>query len=130
HSYLLAGATAGMHVRIGAPAGYQPDAVVVQRAARIAAATGGSVTVLSDPEAAVAGAHVVATDTWVSMGQQGTEQRIAALSPYQVNTKLLELAALDAIVLHCLPAYREMEITAEVIDGPRSVVWDEAENRL
>ncbi|WP_083502375.1 ornithine carbamoyltransferase [Sphaerimonospora mesophila] len=130
HSYLLGGATAGMHVRIGAPAGYLPDAVVVQRAAQIAAETGGSVSVISDPEAAVADAHVVATDTWVSMGQDGKEERIAAFGAYQVNAKLLELAAPDAIVLHCLPAYREMEITAEVIDGPRSVVWDEAENRL
>ena len=130
HSYLLGGATAGMHVRIAAPAGYQPDAVILDKAAAIAAGTGGSVVALSDPEAAVQGAHVVATDTWVSMGQDGKEQRVAALSPYQVNAELLEHAAPDAIVLHCLPAYRGYEITEDVLEGPRSVVWDQAENRL
>ncbi|MEO3870278.1 ornithine carbamoyltransferase [Nonomuraea sp. B12E4] len=130
HSYLLGGATAGMHVRIGAPAGYQPDAVVLDQAAAIAARTGGSVIALSDPAAAVQGAHVVATDTWVSMGQEGKEQRVAALMPYQVNAELLKSAASDAIVLHCLPAYRGYEITEEVLEGPRSVVWDQAENRL
>ncbi|MFG1701200.1 ornithine carbamoyltransferase [Nonomuraea sp. NPDC049309] len=130
HSYLLGGATAGMHVRIAAPAGYQPDAVILDKAAAIAAGTGGSVVALSDPEAAVQGAHVVATDTWVSMGQDGKEQRVAALSPYQVNNELLEHAAPDAIVLHCLPAYRGYEITEDVLEGPRSVVWDQAENRL
>ncbi|ADG88739.1 ornithine carbamoyltransferase, catabolic [Thermobispora bispora] len=130
HSYLLGGATAGMHVRIAAPAGYRPDPAVLRRAEEIAAATGGSVAVLDDPVAAAAGAGVIATDTWVSMGQEGKEQRIAAFRPYQVNAELLRHAAPDAIVLHCLPAYRGMEITAEVIDGPQSVVWDEAENRL
>ncbi|WP_405089187.1 ornithine carbamoyltransferase [Microbispora sp. NBC_01389] len=130
HSYLLGCAMAGMHVRIGAPAGYLPDAAVLDRAAEIAAATGGSVVALSDPEAATAGAHVIATDTWVSMGQDGKEERVAAFTPYQVNTALLALADADAIVLHCLPAYRGLEITADVIDGPRSVVWDQAENRL
>jgi ornithine carbamoyltransferase len=130
HSYLLGGATAGMHVRIGAPAGYLPDAVILDRAAEIAASTGGSVCAVSDPAAAVAGAHVVATDTWVSMGQDGKDERIAAFGPFQVSTELLAGAASDVIVLHCLPAYRGLEITAEVIDGPRSVVWDQAENRL
>ncbi|SDL70774.1 ornithine carbamoyltransferase [Nonomuraea jiangxiensis] len=130
HSYLLGGATAGMHVRIGAPAGYQPDAVVLDQAAAIAAKAGGSVIALSDPAAAVQGAHVIATDTWVSMGQEGKEQRVAALMPYQVNAELLKNAAPDAIVLHCLPAYRGYEITEEVLEGPRSVVWDQAENRL
>ncbi|MBP2708038.1 ornithine carbamoyltransferase [Microbispora sp. RL4-1S] len=130
HSYLLGGATAGMHVRIGAPAGYLPDAPILDRAAGIAAETGGSVVAVSDPEAAVAGAHVVATDTWVSMGQDGKDERVAAFAPYQVGTALLGAAAPDAIVLHCLPAYRGMEITDEVIEGPRSVVWDQAENRL
>ncbi|MCK2216646.1 ornithine carbamoyltransferase [Actinomadura sp. ATCC 31491] len=130
HSYLLGGATAGLHVRVAAPAGYQPDAVVLDRAAAIAARTGGSVTALSDPAAAVQGAHVVATDTWVSMGQSGKEERVAALMPYQVNAELLEHAAPEAIVLHCLPAYRGYEITEDVLEGPRSVVWDQAENRL
>ncbi|WP_101785260.1 ornithine carbamoyltransferase [Nonomuraea indica] len=130
HSYLLGCATAGMNVRIGAPAGYQPDPVVLDRAAAIAAETGGSVVAVSDPATAVAGAHVVATDTWVSMGQDGKEERVAALMPYQVNAELLGLAADDAIVLHCLPAYRGYEITADVLDGPASAVWDQAENRL
>ncbi|WP_245641979.1 ornithine carbamoyltransferase [Nonomuraea candida] len=130
HSYLLGGATAGMHVRIAAPAGYQPDALVLDRAAAIAAGTGGSVATLSDPAAAAEGAHVIATDTWVSMGQDGKDERVAALMPYQVNAELLAHAAPDAIVLHCLPAYRDYEITADVLEGPRSVVWDQAENRL
>ncbi|MEU8106316.1 ornithine carbamoyltransferase [Nonomuraea muscovyensis] len=130
HSYLLGCATAGMDVRIGAPPGYQPDAVVLDRAAAIAAETGGSVTAVSDPVAAVAGAHVVATDTWVSMGQDGKEERVAALMPYQVNAELLGHAAGEAIVLHCLPAYRGYEITADVLEGPASAVWDQAENRL
>ncbi|GGP15940.1 ornithine carbamoyltransferase [Nonomuraea glycinis] len=130
HSYLLGGATAGMHVRVAAPAGYQPDAVIVNQAAAIAARTGGSVLSLSDPAAAVRGAHVVAADTWVSMGQDGKQERVATLMPYQVNSELLEHAAEEAIVLHCLPAYRGNEITEEVLDGPRSVVWDQAENRL
>ncbi|GGO72419.1 ornithine carbamoyltransferase [Nonomuraea cavernae] len=130
HSYLLGCATAGMHVRIGAPIGYQPDATILVRAAEIAARTGGSVVSLSDPVAAIRGAHVVATDTWVSMGQDGKDERVAALLPYQVCSELMEHAADDAIVLHCLPAYRGHEITAEVLDGPRSAVWDQAENRL
>ena len=130
HSYLLGGATAGMHVRIGAPDGYRPDPAIVADAAAIAARTGGSVEVLADPKAAAEGADVIATDTWVSMGQDGKDERVAALRPYQVNAGLLAVAAPDAIVLHCLPAYRGMEITAEVLDGPQSVVWDQAENRL
>ncbi|WP_308250388.1 ornithine carbamoyltransferase [Sphaerisporangium fuscum] len=130
HSYLLGGAVAGMHVRVAAPAGYQPDQLILNRAAEIAAGTGGSVTAVSDARAAAAGAHVLATDTWVSMGQDGKDERVAALMPYQVNAELLAAAAPDAIVLHCLPAYRGLEITADVLDGPRSVVWDQAENRL
>ncbi|MEV0973572.1 ornithine carbamoyltransferase [Microtetraspora glauca] len=130
HSYLLGGATAGMHVRIGAPAGYLPDAVILDRAAEIAATTGGSVAAITEPAAAVAGAHVLATDTWVSMGQEGKDERVAAFTPYQLGADLLARAAPDAIVLHCLPAYRGLEITAEVLDGPQSVVWDQAENRL
>ncbi|MEU9889541.1 ornithine carbamoyltransferase [Sphaerisporangium sp. NPDC051011] len=130
HSYLLGGATAGMHVRIAAPAAYHPEPLILNRAAQIAATTGGSVTVLTDPAVAVAGTHVLATDTWVSMGQDGKDERVASLMPYQLNAETLALAAPDAIVLHCLPAYRGMEITADVLDGPHSVVWDQAENRL
>jgi ornithine carbamoyltransferase len=130
HSYLLAGATAGLHVRVAAPAGYQPDPQIAAAAQRIAAATGGSATVLDDPVAAAKGADALATDVWVSMGQTDAPERTAALTPFQLNADLLAAAGPDAIVLHCLPAHRGEEITAEVIDGPASVVWDQAENRL
>jgi ornithine carbamoyltransferase len=130
HSYLLGGATAGMHVRVAAPAGYQPDPAILARAQEIAAATGGSASVLDDPALAAKGADVLATDVWVSMGQDDAPARRAALAPFQVNAELLALGATGAIVLHCLPAHRGEEITAEVIDGPASVVWDQAENRL
>lgn len=130
HSYLLAGATAGLHVRVAAPAGYQPDPEIAAAAQRIAAATGGSATVLDDPVAAAKGADALATDVWVSMGQTDAPERTAALTPFQLNADLLAAAGPDAIVLHCLPAHRGEEITAEVIDGPASVVWDQAENRL
>ncbi|MGO2658929.1 ornithine carbamoyltransferase [Mycetocola reblochoni] len=131
HSYLLAGATAGMHVRIGAPGTAQPDADVLADAERIAATTQGSVLAVTDPVAAVAGADVVVTDTWVSMGQEAEKaERVALFGSYRVDEQLLSHAAADAIFLHCLPAYREYEVDSAVIDGPRSVVWDEAENRL
>ncbi|HEY0935052.1 MAG TPA: ornithine carbamoyltransferase [Trebonia sp.] len=130
NSYLLGGATAGMHVRIAAPPGYQPDPEIVARAQRIAAPAGGSAVVLDDPAAAAKGAEVLATDVWVSMGMTNAPERTAALAPFQVNDELLALAAADAIVLHCLPAHRGEEITAEVLDGPASLVWDQAENRL
>lgn len=130
HSYLLGGATAGMHVRVAAPAGYQPDPAILARAQSIAAATGGSAAVLDDPVVAAKGADVLATDVWVSMGQADAPSRRTALTPYQVNDELLAQAGPDAIVLHCLPAHRGEEITAAVLDGPSSVVWDQAENRL
>ena len=130
HSYLLGCATAGMHVRVAAPAGYQPGPAILEAARAIAARTGGSAAVLDDPAVASKGADVLATDVWVSMGQQDAPARKAALAPYQVNGELLGLAGPDAIVLHCLPAHRGEEITADVLDGPASVVWDQAENRL
>jgi ornithine carbamoyltransferase len=130
NSWLLAGATAGLHVVVGSPEGYQPGADIVARATDIAAGTGGSARVVADPAAAVAGADVVVTDTWVSMGTEDqAEARLAALAPYSLTTGLLAQARLDAIVLHCLPAYRGKEVDAAVLDGPQSVVWDEAENR-
>ncbi|GAA2728762.1 ornithine carbamoyltransferase [Cellulomonas aerilata] len=130
-SYLLGGATAGMHVRIGTPQAFPPPADVVDAARRLAASTGGSVQVTHDAAEAAAGADVLATDTWVSMGQEGeADQREAPFVPFRVDEALVALAAPDVLVLHCLPAYRGKEITAEVLDGPRSVVWDEAENRL
>jgi ornithine carbamoyltransferase len=130
-SYLLGGAVAGMHVRIGTPTSYQPDPVVLADAAATAAATGGSVLVTDDPAVAVAGAEVVATDTWVSMGDEATAaQRSAPFVRYRLDAARLAEAAPGAIVLHCLPAYRGKEITGDVLDGPQSVVWAEAENRL
>jgi ornithine carbamoyltransferase len=131
HSYLLGGATAGLHVRIGSPEDFRPHPAVLDRAAKIAAETGGSVRWTPDPAAAAEGADVLATDTWVSMGQEDEqESRIAPFRPYAVDAAALGRAADDAVVLHCLPAYRGKEIGADVIDGPQSAVWDEAENRL
>lgn len=130
NSWLLAGATAGMHVRISSPEGYAPAAEMVERAARIAAGTGGSVALEPDPVAAVTGADAVVTDTWISMGkEEESAARAEVFAPYSLTTALFEKAKPDAIALHCLPAYRGKEIDAEVIDGPQSVVWDEAENR-
>ncbi len=130
-SYLLAGATAGLHVVVCGPDGYLPTDDVVARADGIAATTGGSVAVTTDAAAAVVGADVVVTDTWVSMGDEDeATQRVADLLPYQVTPDLMAGAKDDALFLHCLPAYRGKEVAGEVIDGPRSVVWDEAENRL
>lgn len=131
HSYLLAGATAGMHVRIACPAGYLPLESVVSDAAAIASQTGGSVTIVTDPSEAVAGADVVVTDTWVSMGKEDEKaKRLVDLARYRVDSDLMALAGADALFLHCLPADRGYEVTSEVIDGPQSVIWDEAENRL
>jgi ornithine carbamoyltransferase len=130
HSYLLGGSLAGMHVRIGAPPGFHPDPEIVNRAQHLASGSGGSVQVHEEAKEAVADADVVATDTWISMGQEGSgRDREAIFVPYAVTTALLDLADREAIVLHCLPAYRGKEIDAAVIDGPQSVVWDEAENR-
>ncbi len=129
HSYLLAGALAGLHLRIGAPAAFSPDPEIVARATALAGASGGSVRVTESPTDAVAGADVVATDTWVSMGTEADgRDRTTPFRPYAVTAELLA-GAPDAIVVHCLPAHRGQEIAADVLDGPRSVVWDQAENR-
>jgi ornithine carbamoyltransferase len=131
HSYLVGGANAGLHVRIGTPEGYQPDPDVLARARELAGETGGSVTVTPDPAAAAEGADVLATDTWVSMGQEEqAKDRAHPFEPFALDGRALGLAAPGAVVLHCLPAYRGREISAEVLDGPASAVWDEAENRL
>ncbi|MCY1656773.1 MULTISPECIES: ornithine carbamoyltransferase [Dietzia] len=131
HSYLLGFATAGMHITIAAPEGYQPTGQVVADAERIAAETGGSVTITTDVDRAVDGADVLITDTWVSMGMEDSAtQRLRDLADYQLDRASVARASDDVIVLHCLPAYRDKEIAAEVIDGPHSRVFDEAENRL
>ncbi len=131
HSYLVGFVTAGMHIRVAGPEGYQPRADIVEDAKRIATETGGSVTVTADPKAAVDGVDVVITDTWVSMGQEAEKAaRVATFGAYRVTPELMARAAGDAIFLHCLPAYREFEVAPEVIDGPQSAVWDEAENRV
>lgn len=130
-SYLLAGATAGMHVRIAAPSGFEPSDAVVADATAIAARTGGSVAVYTNPREAVVGADVVVTDTWVSMGKEEEKAvRLASFGAYRVDAELMAQAKPDALFLHCLPADRGFEVAAEVIDGPQSVIWDEAENRL
>jgi len=131
HSLLLAGAAAGLHVRVASPVGYQPDTGIVSRATAIAAQTGGSVLVTDDLATATSGADVLYTDVWASMGQEDEARARASLfAPYRLDAAALDSAAGDAIVLHCLPAHRGEEITADVLDGPHSAVWDQAENRL
>ena len=131
HSLFLAGALAGMHVRVATPVGYEPVEDIVRRATAIAEKTGGSATVTHDVEAACAGADVLYTDVWASMGQEDdAEKRKAIFRPYTLDDRLVEAASDDVIVLHCLPAHRGEEITAAVIDGPHSFVFDQAENRL
>jgi ornithine carbamoyltransferase len=131
HSYALAGATAGLHVRLAGPAGFVPDPRIIAAARARGAATGGSVEILSDPVAAVKDADVIATDAWTSMGQESDGlDRVTPFRPYQVNDQLLAGAREHVVVLHCLPAHRGEEITDEVLDGPHSAAWDEAENRL
>ncbi|MBF6195755.1 ornithine carbamoyltransferase [Nocardia sp. CDC186] len=131
HSLLLGGVTAGLNVTIAAPAGFEPQPWVVEAARKRAAETGATVTVTGDPVAAAWGADALVTDTWTSMGQENDGlDRVGPFRPFQLNAELLAHAKPDAVVLHCLPAHRGEEVTDEVLDGPHSVVWDEAENRL
>ena len=131
NSYLIAGAMAGMHVVAVTPEKYSPAADVVTKATQIAAGTGGSVSVSHIPKEAVVESDVLATDTWVSMGQEAEKaQRVKDFAGFTIDSELLKAAKADAIVLHCLPAYRGYEISAEVLDGKQAVIWDEAENRL
>lgn len=131
HSYLLAGATAGMNVRIACPPEFSPAQSVVADARAIATSTGGSVLVTEEPSEALAGVDVVVTDTWVSMGKEAEKaERVSTFGRYQVDLEAMALADSDAIFLHCLPADRGFEVAPEVIDGPASVIWDESENRL
>ena len=131
HSLLLGGATAGVHVTIAAPPGFEPAPLVVSAAHARAAETGATIAVTADPRSAADGADVLVTDTWTSMGQENDgRDRVEPFLPFQLNAALIERAQPEVVVLHCLPAHRGEEITDEVIDGPRSAVWDEAENRL
>ena len=131
HSLLLGGAKAGMHVRVATPFGYEPIPQVTRRADEIGKETGGSAMITHDPEQAVTGADVLYTDVWASMGQEEeATERTLVFQPYRLDEFAVERAAKDAIVMHCLPAHRGQEITDGVIDGPQSVVWDQAENRL
>jgi ornithine carbamoyltransferase len=131
HSLLKAGALAGMHVAVGSPAGYEPIPQVVDQAESLAAQSGGQVTCTADPLEAAKDADIVYTDVWASMGQEGeASARTMLFRPFQVNAHVMEAAKPDALVMHCLPAHRGEEISADVIDGPNSVVFDQAENRL
>lgn len=131
HSLMLGGVTAGVHVTVAAPTGFEPNAQFVADSRRRGEETGAVVTVTDDPCKAVANADVLVTDTWTSMGQEDDgRDRIGPFRPYQINDELVALADSEVLVLHCLPAHRGYEITDSVIDGPHSVVWDEAENRL
>ncbi|MGU3431381.1 ornithine carbamoyltransferase [Actinomycetes bacterium M1A6_2h] len=131
HSLMLGGVTAGLHVTIAAPTGFEPDPRFVADARARAEETGGSVTITNDPDSGADGADALVTDSWTSMGQENDGlDRVGPFRPFQINSTLLGRAASDAVVLHCLPAHRGEEITDDVIDGPRSLVFDEAENRL
>jgi ornithine carbamoyltransferase len=131
HSLMLGGVTAGLHVTIAAPRGFDPHPSFVAAAEQRAAATGATVTFTADPKSAAEGADALVTDTWTSMGQENDGlDRVRPFRPFQINADMLALADPEAVVLHCLPAHRGFEITDEVLDGPQSAVWDEAENRL
>ena len=131
HSLLWAGAKSGMHVRVASPERYMPSRAVVEQTAEVAASTGGSVSVGNVVAEAASGADVLYTDVWASMGQEEeSTERARAFERFRLNRDVVDLASTDVIVMHCLPAHRGEEISAEVMDGPRSVVWDQAENRL
>jgi ornithine carbamoyltransferase len=131
HSLLLGGAKTGMHVRVATPPGFEPIPQIVQRATEIAEGTDGSVLLTNDPREAAAGADVLYTDVWASMGQEAeSDERALVFPAYRLDQEKVDVARPDVTVLHCLPAHRGQEITDEVIDGPRSAVWDQAENRL
>lgn len=131
NSLLLITAMLGIDMDVACPPGYEPDPEITERAEKIARKSGSEIRVLHDPEEAVDGADVVYTDVWVSMGyEEEADERLRVFRPYQVNLDLMKLASPDAIFMHCLPAVRGQETTSEVIDGPQSVVWDQAENRL
>lgn len=131
HSLILAACLAGMDVRVASPPGYEPFGAIVSRCEELASESGGSIKLVTNPEEAVTGVQVLYTDVWTSMGhEEEAAERTQVFAPYQVNQDLVDRASDDAIVLHCLPAHRGEEISADVLDGPRSIVWDQAENRV
>ena len=131
HSLMFGGAKLGMEVVIACPSGFEPFPQVLERSQEIGGETGGRVSVTDDPLAAAAGADALYTDVWTSMGQEGEEEaRRDSLEAFQVNEELISLAKDDVVVMHCLPAHRGEEISPDVMDGPRAIVWDQAENRL
>jgi ornithine carbamoyltransferase len=131
HSLMEGAAKVGMHISIASPPGYLPDGKITQKAIESGKVTGSKVTITHNPVEAIKDADIVVTDVWTSMGQEAeTEKRLKDLAAYQVNSELCQHAKQDYIFLHCLPAHRGEEVTAEIIDGPHSVVFDEAENRL
>ena len=131
HSLMFGGTKTGMHVRVACPEGYEPFPQVVDRCAEIAQETGGSATVTHSPQEAAAGADVLYTDVWASMGLESeAESRLSVFEPFRLDSALVDRSDPGSIVMHCLPAHRGEEVSADVIDGPRSVVWDQAENRL
>ena len=131
HSLALLGGALGMEIRLAHPAGYAPNGRIVERASELAAGSGGRLTFGHDPHEAVRGAAVVYTDAWTSMGQEAeTEERRDAFAGFTVDDALLDEAATDVVAMHCLPAHRGEEITSAVMDGPRSLIWDQSENRL
>lgn len=131
HSLMIGCAKMGMDVRVATPANYAPNPEIVEIAKQYAAEFGGKITITTDPKEAIDGVDVVYTDTWASMGQEAEKEiRTKAFQGYQIDSALMQLAASDAIFMHCLPAYRGYEVTEEVLEGPHSVVFDEAENRL
>jgi ornithine carbamoyltransferase len=131
HSLMLLGATLGVNVTIGCPPDYRPDPEIMEQAQRIAADHDATITMTASPAEAVAEADAIYTDVWASMGQEHeAARRRPAFAPYQINTALMEQALPHTLFMHCLPAHRGEEVTAEIADGPSSVIFDQAENRL
>jgi ornithine carbamoyltransferase len=131
HSLMLAAAALGTSIAVATPKGYEPDAGITELTRKIARSTGAIIDITNDPKRAVTGANAIYTDVWASMGQEAeAAKRKKIFTPYQVNAGLFALAAPDAFFMHCLPAHRGEEVTADVIDSPRSIVFDQAENRM
>lgn len=131
NSWVLGGAAMGMHLTVSCPKGFEPDKALVKKSKKLADGTGGVVETVRDPRKAVEDADVLYTDVWVSMGQEkGAKKKQLKFKAYQINDKLVSRAKEDCAVMHCLPAHRGLEITDEVIEGPKSIVWKQAENKL